>query len=97
MASGLPAHPCDPPSLPGHWAAGKRHTFLAKSFWSVAEYADTSGNSEKSGVRVPSRRVRLFPDQRFVSPVAEEESHFLDTESRVGKKPAGVAASGMGA
>jgi hypothetical protein len=57
----------------------------------VAEYADSSGNSEKSGVRVPSRRVHLFPDLRFASPVAIEESYFLDTESRAGN-PAGVAA-----
>jgi hypothetical protein len=56
-----------------------------KTLWSVAEYADTSGNSEKSGVRVPSRRVHLFPDQWFGSPVAIEASYFRDTESRDGK------------
>jgi hypothetical protein len=34
--------------------------------------------------------VRLFPDLRFASPVATEESYFLNTESRAGN-PAGVA------
>jgi hypothetical protein len=85
MASGLQAHRSDPPSLPGHWAAGTRHTFLAIRCGQWRSYADTSGNSEKSGVRVPTRRVRLFLDQGFASPVAKEESYFLDTESRGGK------------
>jgi hypothetical protein len=51
------------------------------TLWSVAKYADTSGNSEKSGVQFPIR-VRVFPDLQFDSPVAIEESYFLERKEQ---------------
>jgi hypothetical protein len=42
MASGLPAHRFDSPSLPGTWATGIRHTLLAQfiSWHPVAKSVD---------------------------------------------------------
>jgi len=115
MASGLQAHRSDSPSLPGHWATGKRHIFLAQSgSWhpvaKSVDYIDCDSEIsqtllspdagiygqwrstrihlatlKRAGFESPLRRVRLFPDLKSASPVAIEESYFLDTESRAGK------------
>ena len=73
--------------LPGYGT----HSSQKKTLWSVAEYADTSGNSQKSGVRLPSRRVRLFPDLNLLH--RWRKKRVTSSTQKAGpENPAGVAA-----